>query len=243
MRELPQQGVPAALILVGGLGTRLLPVHSGPKALALVGGEPFLSHLLRWLHRGGIRRVVLCVGHRSDEVRDFVGDGSSFGLNVAYSVETRPLGTAGALGLAVTRLPMDQRFFALNGDSLSRVDFAGMLREHLKSGARATIALAPTDCGGRYGRVEFDSARRVSGFYEKDPDAHAGFINAGVYLFEREILAGIPADATVSLERDVLPGLAGRGLIAYRTGEYFIDIGIPEDLARAQTELERISRL
>jgi mannose-1-phosphate guanylyltransferase len=231
------------LVLAGGMGTRLRAVYeSGPKALAPVAGKPFLARLLSWLERGGFRRVILCVGFGAEQVRTFAADGTAFGLSIEYSQETEPLGTGGALRLAAARHAGETRFLALNGDSAVRVDFSAMLHAHESAGARATLAFAPCPAGGRYGRLECDAGGRVTGFFEKGSRLSSGdAINAGVYLFERDVLEAIPADRPVSLEHDVLPALAANsGLLGFPAGPDFVDIGVPEDFARAQLELERI---
>jgi NDP-sugar pyrophosphorylase family protein len=230
------------LVLAGGLGTRLRSVYdAGPKVMAPIAGKPFVSYLLGWLRASGFFRIVLCVGYKREQVEEFVGDGSSFGLSVGYSIEPTPLGTAGALRLAAESLAAGCRFFALNGDSISQVDFAGMLRSHESRRALATVVLFRKSNAGRYGRVEIAADNQILEFFEKDPAAPVdGFINAGIYVFERDAIAAVPAACEVSLERDVLPQFAGNNLFAFRADGYFIDIGIPEDLARAQAELDDV---
>jgi NDP-sugar pyrophosphorylase family protein len=233
----PESRETPALVLAGGLGVRLRAAYdSGPKALAPVAGRPFLYYLLRRLRNAGFRRAVLCLGYRSEQIASEFGDGSAVGLDLRYSVESEPLGTAGALALAAKTHAAGERFFAMNGDSLCDVDFGEMLQAHVRRGAEATIALVPTNAAGRFGAAQCDDTGEIAAFMEKGA-AGEGLINGGVYIFEPTALAQLAYGCPVSLERDVLPRLAGNGLFGHRTNGYFIDIGLPDDLLRAQTEL------
>ena len=226
------------LILVGGLGTRLRPVHaSGPKALVPVDGRPFLAYLLQHLATSGFRHITLCVGYGAEQVEQWLGNGSTLGLVVNYSSEAEPLGTAGALRLAYTRFIAGQRFFAMNGDSILQVPFQSMYGAHLERRPAGTIALAGVADTSRYGRVEVNDDGFVGGFREKSGEQMPGFINGGVYLFEPSIMDLVPAGRPVSLEHEILPMLDSQSLLAFKSNGYFIDIGVPEDLARAQTVL------
>lgn len=227
------------LILAGGLGTRLRSVlEDEPKVMAPINSVPFLGYLLKSLAVAGFHEVVLCVRYRSEEIEQWLGDGSQFGLSISYSREKDPLGTGGALRLASQRFAAHRRFFAMNGDSLLQLDFQAMLRCHVKTRAVATIALAKVPDISRYGAVEFDHSRRVKVFQEKQAQHTPGYINGGIYLFEPSVMDLVPDGRAVSLEREVLPALISQELRAFRTSGYFIDIGIPEDFFRAQNELK-----
>lgn len=229
-------------VLVGGFGTRLHSVFcSGPKSMAPIAGKPFLYYLLRTLQYAGFRRVVLCVGYKHERIEEWAGDGSELGLRIAFSVEDQPLGTGGALRLAVERYRIKGTLLAMNGDSLVQLDFFQMLCAHIAHGAVATVGLARVDSTFRYGRVDIDEAGRIRAFAEKSGESSPGLINSGVYVFQSEVFAEIPAERAVSLERQVLPGLiSGRRLFSFSTQGQFIDIGVPEEFARAQTEIEEI---
>jgi D-glycero-alpha-D-manno-heptose 1-phosphate guanylyltransferase len=228
----------SVLILVGGFGIRLRSVFAeGPKVLAPVNGRPFLSYVLKLLAAGGFRRVVLCVGYRSEQIEQCLGDGSTLGLKVSYSREEEPIGTAGALRLAYTRYIAGERFFAMNGDSILQLPFHSMYQAHCKYKPEGTIALARVSDISRYGRVELNEKGYITGFREKSAEQTPGYINGGVYLFEPSVMDLVPFGRAVSLEREVLPVLASQSLLAFKSDGYFIDIGIPEDFARAQTEL------
>jgi NDP-sugar pyrophosphorylase family protein len=232
------EGVARAFVLAGGLGLRLRDVvRDRPKPLALVGGRPFLDYVLCQIAGNGITRVTLCTGHRSDAIRAFAGDGSRWGLDISESVEAAPLGTAGAVRLAWERAPEDEAF-VLNGDSFFDVPLDHLLDQHRRSGARATMAVRETEASDRFGAISVDSDGTVLAFAEKGASGR-GLINGGIYVLGRATLAGIVPGEPASLERDVFPGLAGPSgndangrLHAVPWDGYFIDIGVPADLAR-----------
>lgn len=233
-----EETMPPALVLCGGLGTRLWPVYNdGPKALAPVSGRPFLDYMLDWLRQQGVRRVVLCVGFRAAQIQALYPEGAGEPA-IRYAVETAPLGTAGAVKNAENLID-SERFFVLNGDSLADVSLRALLDFHCEHAAAATIATVPVDAAARFGSVLLDAEARVTGFLEKAENPRAGLqiVNAGVYLLERAVLAGIPAGRAVSFEREVFPALVGNGLYGCVTNGSFIDIGVPEDLASAQTKI------
>jgi D-glycero-alpha-D-manno-heptose 1-phosphate guanylyltransferase len=226
-----------ALILVGGLGTRLRPVYAdGPKALAPIRGKPFLAYLLKMLAENGLSRVVLCMGYRAGQIEQWLAD-QSFGLHIHYSHEDEPMGTAGALGLAYSRYARGERMLAMNGDSILQLSLASMWNLHAARGAEATIALAYVPDTSRYGSVGVNEEGWVTAFSEKSTERKPGFINGGVYLFEPSVMDRVVKDCSVSLEREVLPTQLMRGLLGFKSDGYFIDIGVPQDLARAQSEL------
>ncbi len=226
-------------VLVGGFGLRLRSVYDeGPKAMAPVNGQPFLGYLLKSLALAGFREVILCAGYRSELIQQWLGNGSAFGLSVLYSQETEPMGTAGALRLAFSRFGSSRRFFAMNGDSIVQLDFQAMYSGHTNCGLLATMALVSVPDTSRYGTVEVDETGVVKSFQEKGGMHTAGYINGGVYLFEPAVIDLVAPDRAVSLEREILPALAPQKLRAFKSDGYFIDIGIPEDFARAQTELK-----
>lgn len=223
-----------AIILAGGLGTRLRPVVSDvPKALAIVRGRPFVEHLLLRLRRQGYGEAILCVGHLADQIVDAIGTGEQLGMRVTYSVESSPLGTGGALKLAQP-LISDERFFLLNGDSFLDIWLPDLAAAHELTGARATIALVRHEDAGRYGTVDLADDGSVRSFIEKSEVGGPALINAGVYVVEREVLDFVEPNRPVSFEREVLPALIGNGLHGSVVDGFFIDIGIPEDFERAQ---------
>jgi D-glycero-alpha-D-manno-heptose 1-phosphate guanylyltransferase len=223
-----------AAILAGGLGTRLQSVVADrPKVLALIAGRPYLAYLLDQLAVQGVRDVVLLTGYRAGQVRDTFGE--TYGkMRLHYSVEPSPLGTAGALrhALALFRVP---QVLLLNGDSYIEVDFAALLEQHDRQKADVSLVLCRVDDTCRFGRVEVDADGRVVRFEEKRTDSSSGWINAGVYLFRRDLITSIPPARAVSLERDVLPRWITTGRVqAYQTTARFLDIGTPESYAAGE---------
>jgi NDP-sugar pyrophosphorylase family protein len=211
----------SAAILVGGLGTRLRAVlPDRQKVLAPVAGRPFLYRLLDQLADAGISRVTLCAGYRAEQIRQ-LGDRYR-DLHLRYSVEPEPLGTAGALRHAALEAPV----LVLNGDSYCEVDLAALP-------APNTIVVRHIADTSASGRVEFDADYRITRFSEKGV-AGPGWINAGIYLLDRDFLDSIPAGRPVSLEREMFPAWVGRGLRAFPTTGRFLDIGTPESYAAAQ---------
>jgi NDP-sugar pyrophosphorylase family protein len=235
-----------ALILAGGAGTRLRPLVSDlPKPLAPVAGRPFIDYLLLQLRANGINRAVVCAGYRADALMAHLGDGSAWGIELEFSVEDQPLGTGGALRLAAQHLAGD-RCLVMNGDSLFDIPLPEFDAEHVRSGATFSIALATEGEASRYGSVAIDSGGWVTDFEEKSNREEPTLINAGLYMIERKELEQIPAARPVSLEREIMPALIGSGLRGQAFEGYFVDIGVPDDYLRAQSDhevWERLTRL
>jgi D-glycero-alpha-D-manno-heptose 1-phosphate guanylyltransferase len=237
--RLELQDTPAVL-LVGGMGTRLQTVLSStPKPLARVGNMPFLELLVLQLRSQGVHRIVMCTGHLADQIEQEFGDGKKWGVAIEYSVETRLLGTAGAVKLAERHLGQVSDFLVMNGDSFLEVDFPELMRFHRTHGGLISIAVRRVPDAARYGSVQLDAQNRVVGFSEKSSDSVPGLINGGVYVFKQAILESIP-QGPASLERDIFPSSLESGIYAFEQHGMFIDIGTPEDYARAQALAESI---
>lgn len=243
--DLPPLHSCPALVLAGGLGTRLRAVYcGGPKCMAPVGGRPFLEYILRWLGAAGIRDLVLCVGYKGAQIQKWLGDGTSWGFRVSYSVEKELCGTAGALKLAA-KMVTTETCIVLNGDSFLELDLREMCRVHQATKALVTIALARVRDPSRYGAVQLDPDGKIVAFHQKSEGEakHAtvrrGYhlINGGVYLLQRRLLDSIPPGEAVSLEKQTFPGLTGGGLYGFVSPGFFIDIGVPADYRKAQAEL------
>ena len=226
-----------AIVLAGGLGTRLRSmVDDVPKALAPVAGRPFLAWLLDALAIQGLRRVVLATGYLGDQVEEALG-ATWRSMALAYSREARPLGTGGAIALALRRLEGDT-CFVLNGDTWLQLNYAMFDAEMKAAGCLLGLALARVDDVTRYGAVHLDRAR-VTGFAEKGASG-PGYINAGVYRIARSLADDFPVTGAFSFERDVLVPTAARGdAAAFTQTDGFIDIGVPEDFRRAQSVFNR----
>lgn len=223
-----------AVILVGGKGTRLGALTATtPKPLLPVAGRPFLLHLLERLGRAGFRDIRLLTGYLADQFEAVIKTSSVMGLSVTCHEETEPAGTGGALRLAAPFLA--SHFLLLNGDSLFDIDLDG-LTEPLPPGCQGRVALRAVPRTDRYGVVRLDGALVTDFAAKGDPD-QPGLINAGLYWLSRDMVRDIPP-GMVSLEADVLTVMAQQGRLCGVTGRgYFIDIGVPADYARAQTDL------
>lgn len=247
MAQSPFRGVPlrqklSAVLLVGGIGTRLRPIlPSKPKPLAPIGEVPFLELLILQLRSQGIRRLVLCTGFQTQQIEEAFGDGHKWNVAIEYSIESHPLGTAGALKNAEKFLSEDSDFLVMNGDSFLETDFHQLIRFHRERGGWATIAVRRVEDAARYGTVEVDGQNRVVRFSEKLGVQSPGLVNGGIYVFKREVLQSLQ-EGPASLEMDVLPKLIQHGTFAIGQAGMFIDIGTPEDYTRAQALHQRLSK-
>jgi D-glycero-alpha-D-manno-heptose 1-phosphate guanylyltransferase len=223
-----------AIVLAGGFGTRLRGVVDDvPKPLAPVAGRPFLAWVLDRLAAGGMRRCILATGYLSELIEQRIGSRWQ-GMDIAYSVEPEPLGTGGAIRLAAGRLHGDAAH-VLNGDTWLEYDPASLESAARNAGMPMAIALARVDDVARYGAVAIDQGR-VAGFREKG-EAGPGWINAGCYFLGADALAALPARDAFSFEQDVLQPRVQAGAVgAFTATAGFIDIGVPEDYARAQLQ-------
>lgn len=233
----------SALILAGGLGTRLRAVVADrPKVLAPVSGRPFIEWLLDQLHAAGVRHVIVSTGYRAEMVREALGD--SFGeLTLTYSQEPQQLGTGGAVQHALPHIT-SSRLLIMNGDSYCDVPLRSFIEWHLGSEARLSMVLTAVADAGRYGRVEVDAEQRITAFREKQQGSGPGLVNAGIYLAERSILAQLSGyTPPFSLEREVFPQQVGGRFFGFDAGSVrFIDIGTPESYAEAQQLFSTVSR-
>ena len=225
-----------AFVLCGGQGTRLRAVLADrPKSMALISGTPFLQLLLDRLRSQGLDDVILGTGYMADKIERCFGSGKKFGLRIRYSREYDPLGTGGALKLAEPLI--SDPVFVLNGDSYVQWDVVPMLELFTAKEADLVIVVHPVADVARYGNIALDQKGRVTQFIEKGAAAGPGLINAGVYLLRKQIVRDLPANTALSLEREIFPRLLDRKVYGLISTGLFIDIGIPEDLQRAQTLL------
>lgn len=232
MNSLELSGIDA-VVLAGGLGTRLRSVVADrQKAFATVGSEPFAARIFRQLRRAGVRRIVFALGHLADSAAPILDQWRcERGPQILSSVEPTPLGTGGALRHALPLLESTSAL-VMNGDSFVDADLAALLATHRAARASITLSAVQVTDVSRYGALEFDrDGRYVSAFREKQDTGGCGWINAGIYLLEHEVIAAIPAGRPVSLEREVFPAYTD-GRIAVRCeSRPFIDIGTPETYA------------
>mgnify|MGYP001171526230 FL=1 len=195
-----------ALLLAGGLGTRLRPLtEQMPKPMALIANRPWLEHLVLHLKNQGIEDFVFAVKHYHEQIRQHFGDGSRFGVSIRYALEQSLLGTAGAIKNAENML--DERFIVVNADIVHEISLMPLLECHRQHGGLVTIGLTEVEDPTQFGVVEQEVNGRILRFVEKPrlEDAPSRRVNAGIYVMERESLSYIPKDQTVSIERETFP--------------------------------------
>jgi mannose-1-phosphate guanylyltransferase len=232
-----------AIVLVGGQGTRLRPLTlSAPKPLLPTAGVPFLAHLLARAAAGGVTHVVLATCYKADMFAECFGDGEAFGLSIDYVQEDVPLDTAGGIRNAAASLrgtgPADP-IVVLNSDILSGHDLGAQVDLHCKADAAVTLHLVEVPDPSRFGVVPTDDSGRVTAFLEKTPDPVTNAINAGCYVFRRDVIGQIPAGRPVSVERETFPALieAGELVMGYRETAYWLDVGTPQTFVRGSCDL------
>ena len=231
----------SAVILVGGLGTRLRPLTDRTRKdmLPLV-DRPQLAYTFEHLRRFGVTRAIVSCGYLPTQIQEHFGDGYG-DLRLEYRIEEEPLGTGGAIRFAAHDI--DETFFALNGDSLRETDLEALLAFHRERATRATILLTPVEDPSRYGLVRVNGDGRVLSFLEKPrpEDIDTNLINAGMYVLEPDVLELIPPDRPVSIEREVFPQLAHEGAVyGVALPGYWLDIGTPDAYLQAHRDvLER----
>ncbi|CAB0678068.1 GDP-mannose pyrophosphorylase [Corynebacterium diphtheriae] len=230
-----------AVILVGGKGTRLRPLTvSTPKPMLPTAGVPFLSHLLARIKAAGITHVVLGTSFKAEVFEDYFGDGADLGLEIEYVVEDKPLGTGGGIRNVYDKLRANT-VMVFNGDVLGGTDLGGILDAHHAKNADLTMHLVRVPDPRAFGCVPTDAEGRVSAFLEKTEDPPTDQINAGCYVFRRELIGEIPADRVVSVERETFPRLLeeGRRVFGYVDNAYWRDMGTPSDFVRGSSDLVR----
>ena len=235
-------GVTEAVLLVGGLGTRLRPLTlSTPKPLLPTAGVPFLVHQLARLREAGLRRVVLATSYHGEIFQELFAGGSAYGLELECVTEEEPLGTGGGIRNAAERLTggPDDPVLVLNGDVLSGHDIAAQVALHQETRAAATLHLTEVADARSYGCVPTDADGRVIAFLEKSSEAVTPWINAGCYVFARETIARIPAGEVVSVEKDTFPALLRDGalVMAYPECAYWLDVGTPAAYVQGSCDL------
>ena len=226
-----------AIILAGGFGTRLRGVIKDlPKPMAPVNGRPFLTYILDYLIDYQYTKVVLSVGYLHEKIEEFFGTQYK-SLEIDYAVETEPLGTGGGILFAMSKCETDN-VLVINGDTMFKVDLDAFEQFHQDKEGLLSIVLREVEDVSRYGSVVMDSDNRITLFAEKQLSSGRGYINGGVYLIHRDLFAKYPQPEKFSFERDLMTQFyTQEPFYAMPSDGYFIDIGIPEDYARAQVEL------
>jgi len=231
------------ILLVGGFGTRLKPLtNQTPKPMLPVGGKPVTEHQLLAAKAAGINTVVLATSYLSEVFTPYFGDGSKWGMNLLYAVESEPLGTGGAIRNAAALLnfaDLDEEFVIFNGDVLSGHDIAAQLEFHRANSADATLHLIEVADARAFGCVPTHPDGRVIDFLEKMEHPVTNSINAGCYIFNSSVISEIPAGEVVSIERQTFPRLVknGRPVYGYHEQSYWLDIGTPAALFKGSRDI------
>lgn len=227
-----------AVILAGGRGTRLKPYTTiFPKSLMPVGDKPTLEIIIRQLKSQGLEDIIITVGHLGELIMSFLGDGSNLGVNIKYSKEDKPLGTAGGLGSI--KEDLKDSFLMMNGDTLTTLNFLDLVNFHIENKAIATIALKKREVYIDFGVVELDSNNVIRGYTEKPSIDH--LVSMGVYIFTPKVLGYIRPNEYLDFP-DLIKQLISNGetVKGYVYDGYWLDIGRPDDYERANKEIEEI---
>jgi mannose-1-phosphate guanylyltransferase len=229
-----------AILLVGGFGTRLMPLtRNTPKPMLTVAGIPVTEHQIAMAKAAGITEIVLATSYLSEIFTPYFGDGSQWGIKIKYAVEKEPLGTGGAIRNAAQLLGTQESIVILNGDVLSSHNLAEQIRQHEVHDADVTLHLTEVEDARAFGCVPTDSQGRVTAFLEKMDNPITNQINAGCYIFNPRVLTTIPLDTVVSIERETFPALVANNaaVYGYLENAYWLDIGTPRALLKASRDI------
>src|SRR6266568_2270203 len=236
-----------AVVMAGGEGTRLRPLTSNqPKPMVPIVGKPCMEHILELLRDHGLTEVIVTVAFLPQAIRSYFGDGETLGLQVGYSVEESPLGTAGSVRLATRQL--DETFLVISGDALCDVDLSALIAFHRERKAAVTIGLKAVDNPLEFGIVVTDEEGRVERFLEKPSwgQVFSDTINTGIYVLEPEVLTHVPADRPYDFSKELFPYLLeiGRSIYGFSMDGYWQDIGNLDQYRQANVDaLEERVRL
>ena len=231
------------ILLVGGRGTRLAPITSEvPKPMLPVACKPVTEHQILAAQRAGITTLVLATSYLSEVFIPYFGDGSKWGIDLRYAVEKEPLGTGGAIANAAAHLDKgasDEAVVVFNGDVLSQHNLTAQIEFHKNSDADVTLHLIQVEDARAFGCVPTAADGQVEAFLEKMENPVTNWINAGCYVFKREIIDLIPRDTVVSVERETFPQLISdkRRVFGYKEAAYWLDIGNPAALFKGSRDL------
>lgn len=229
-----------AVVLAGGKGSRLGPLTDEiPKPLVTIGDRPIIEILLSRMKHCGVTRVHVAVNHLAHLIKEAVGEGERFGLEIVYAHEAAPLSTVGPVK-TIASLP--ESFLVVNGDILTDLDFADLYDQHIKSDALLTVAVHRRTNLTDFGVLEIDSGGRVTSFTEKP--THQLLVSMGVYVFSREILKLVPAGVPFGFD-DLMHLMLrqDKKVQTYCYDGYWLDVGRPEDYLQAQRDIERVQKL
>jgi mannose-1-phosphate guanylyltransferase len=225
-----------AVVLAGGLGTRLRPyTYLLPKPMLPVGSKPILEHIVEWLKDSGVKDIVIATGYLGRMIREYLGDGSELGVSIQYATSHRPLGTAGQLKSAEDKL--SQTFVCVYGDALLRFDLAKALEFHNERKSVATMILMKYSTELKYGFIETDRTGRLTEWKEKP--SISGYINVGCFVMEKKFLRNIPEDTPFEMDAAFKKAKArGERLFGYRAEGGFLDIGDRKAYLEANREYQ-----
>ena len=229
-----------AILLVGGFGTRLMPLTKNtPKPMLTVAGVPVTEHQISMAKAAGINEIVLATSYLSDVFIPYFGDGSKWGIKIKYAVEEEPLGTGGAIRNAAQLLDSNESVVILNGDVMSSHNLGEQIRQHEAHDADVTLHLTQVQDARAFGCVPTDSNGRVTAFLEKMENPVTNQINAGCYVFNPRVISTIPLNTVVSVERETFPELVASGakVFGYVENAYWLDIGTPRALLKASIDI------
>ena len=233
-----------AILLVGGFGTRLMPLTKNtPKPMLTVAGIPVTEHQIAMAKSAGITEIVLATSYLSEVFTPYFGDGSKWGIKIKYAVEKEPLGTGGAIRNAAQLLDTHESVVVLNGDVLSSHNLTEQILQHESHDADITLHLTQVEDARAFGCVPTDSDGRVTAFLEKMENPVTNQINAGCYVFNPRVISAIPLDTVVSVERQTFPQLVASGakVFGYVESAYWLDIGTPRALLKASIDIVKRS--
>ena len=225
------------VLMVGGLGTRLMPLTKDkPKPMLKVGGKPILQTIVEGFARYGFTNITMCLGYKSNLIQNFFKDGKEFGINIDYIVEEEKMGTAGALTLI--KKEFNEPLFVMNGDLLTNIDYGKVIDFHKNNNSKATMCVSKYDIKVPYGVINI-SNEEITSIQEKP--IHSFFVNAGIYLIEPECIDIIPKgefyDMPTLFERLIENN---EKIISFPLNEYWIDVGRLEDFKKANNEYSAI---
>ena len=230
-----------AVILAGGLGTRLQPyTNSLPKPMLPLGEKPILEHLIEWVRKNGVKEIVLCVSYLRKKIEDYFGDGKKFGVKIEYAISSKPLATAGQLKTAEKYI--DDTFVCLYGDSIYNFSLRDMISQHKKNKPSVTISLYDYKFNLKYGVINTTNVGRVTSWNEK-PEFSAK-INTGCYVMEPEIFQLIPKNKPYGMDDAIRKVLAKKKKVSSMISKKgFIDIGDKETYEKANHEYRKKGKI
>ncbi len=229
---------PDIIILAGGLGTRLKDeIPDLPKPMAPVNGKPFLEFLLNYIASYNFKRVILSIGYKGNKIEEYFGN-EYRGLEIQYSFEDKPLGTGGAIKLALEKVNTHY-FIVMNGDTFFYIDLQKFFQVSVENLAKMSIALREVDNASRYGQIKMNTSGIITSYNEKSTEAQPGLINGGTYIINTKYFKAFNLPEIFSFEKDWLQkNVETEAIRGQIFNDYFLDIGIPDDYKRAQNELK-----